>query len=70
VISGIGLTFALLALLVGVDLVIAIVVAAQIAGHWGDVLRIALVCSVVSILGVALIRVGRRETGQNAQEWD
>jgi hypothetical protein len=57
VLSGIGL---LLGVLTALWLAIAVVVAAYVPGHWGDVLRIASVCLVSGVISAVLIRIGHR----------
>jgi hypothetical protein len=55
VLSGIGFT---LGFLTALWLAFAVVVAAYVPGHWGDVLRIASVCLVPGVISAALIRIG------------
>jgi hypothetical protein len=56
VLSGIGFGLALLA---AIWLGSAILMAALIPGHWGDVVRIASACVVAGIISVVLVRTGR-----------
>jgi hypothetical protein len=56
VLAGIGVA---LGFLTAVWLGSAIVVAAFVPGHWGDVLRISAVCLVVLAVSAVLIRIGR-----------
>jgi hypothetical protein len=56
VLAGIGIA---LGFLTAAWLGFAIVVAAFVPGHWGDVLRISAVCLVVLGVSAVLIRIGR-----------
>jgi hypothetical protein len=56
VLTGIGFA---LGFLTALWLGFAVVVAAFVPGHWGDVLRIASVCLVVLAMSAVLIRIGR-----------
>jgi hypothetical protein len=57
VLSRIGLA---LGLLTASWLCFAVVAAAYVPGHWGDVLRISSVCLVSGVISTVLIRVGHR----------
>lgn len=56
VLAGIGVA---LGILTAVWLGFAIVMAAFVPGHWGDVLRISVVCLVVLAVSAVLTRIGR-----------
>jgi hypothetical protein len=56
VLSGVGWTLALLAVLY---FVFSVVMATLVSGHWADVLRIGVVCLAASGVALWLIRTGR-----------
>jgi hypothetical protein len=63
VLAGIGVA---LGFLMAAWLGFAIVVAAFVPGHWGDLLRIASVCLVVLAMSAVLIRIGRTAQDRSA----